>query len=80
MGKRALLLQNVLELILQKISVDRALYNVWSRPVVCVKGAGRMRGSELPLVVINLDKCCTFGRKRMKEKKSRGGGQEQKQR
>lgn len=33
-AKKALLLQNVSKLILQEISADLTLYNVWSHPVV----------------------------------------------
>lgn len=39
-GKRALLLQNVLKLILQEISVDHALYNIWSHPALSGKREG----------------------------------------
>ena len=67
MGKRALLLRNVLKLISQEISADLALYNVWSRPVVCGGGAKRRR-SGLPLLVINTDAATAFGMYCMKEK------------
>ena len=68
-GKRALLLQNVLKLISQEISVDPAPHNVWSRPVVC-RGDAVGVGSLCWLRARRL--CRIFGMCRMKGEEKGG--------
>lgn len=77
MGKRALLLQNIFKLISQEISVDLALCNDRSRPVVC-GGDGRTerRRSGLPLLVINRSPATAFGVNCMKERERNSGRRE----